>query len=310
MYLSILFLPLLGSFVSGFMGRKIGVTGAQIITCSSLILASILSTISFYEVGICGSPAVRSWNTLLWEKLSNSGDSLKLMMPNYRWKSISGWTNYSCKEIIHKIDENKMGYRGSKPKFNINFVKEQRVDGSLCLIKKHIRCALMGFERNYPLKILSKQLNTNTKTFSTFKSNSKLNPWFISGLVDAEGSFIISIVKNKNRKIGWQVQCIFSIGLHSRDLALLLELQEYFGGIGSIIKNKNRNEITYSVRSLKDLTTIIIPHFIKYGLLSKKAADFLLFTRVVELMLNKDHFSIEGLKKIINIKAYMNWGIS
>jgi NADH-ubiquinone oxidoreductase chain 5 len=56
MYLSILFLPLLGSFVSGFMGRKIGVTGTQIITCSSLILASILSTISFYEVGICGSP--------------------------------------------------------------------------------------------------------------------------------------------------------------------------------------------------------------------------------------------------------------
>jgi LAGLIDADG DNA endonuclease family/NADH-Ubiquinone oxidoreductase (complex I), chain 5 N-terminus len=56
MYLSILFLPLLGSFISGFMGRKIGVTGAQIITCSCLILASILSTISFYEVGICGSP--------------------------------------------------------------------------------------------------------------------------------------------------------------------------------------------------------------------------------------------------------------
>jgi len=31
MYLSILVLPLLGSFVSGFMGRKIGVTGAHII---------------------------------------------------------------------------------------------------------------------------------------------------------------------------------------------------------------------------------------------------------------------------------------
>jgi NADH-ubiquinone oxidoreductase chain 5 len=56
MYLSILILPLLGSIVSGFIGRKIGVTGSHIITCTCLILASILATIAFYEVGICGSP--------------------------------------------------------------------------------------------------------------------------------------------------------------------------------------------------------------------------------------------------------------
>lgn len=56
MYLSILILPLLGSFVSGFMGRKIGVTGAHIITCTCLILSSILATVAFYEVGLCGSP--------------------------------------------------------------------------------------------------------------------------------------------------------------------------------------------------------------------------------------------------------------
>jgi NADH-ubiquinone oxidoreductase chain 5 len=56
MYLSIILLPLLGSIVSGFMGRKIGVTGSQIITCSCLFLSSLLMTIAFYEVGICGSP--------------------------------------------------------------------------------------------------------------------------------------------------------------------------------------------------------------------------------------------------------------
>ena len=56
MYLSILALPLLGSFVAGFMGRKVGVSGAQFITCSCLLLASILTSIAFYEVGICGSP--------------------------------------------------------------------------------------------------------------------------------------------------------------------------------------------------------------------------------------------------------------
>ena len=57
MYISILTLPLLGSIVSGLLGRKLGVTGAHIITCTCLILSSILATVAFYEVGICGSPA-------------------------------------------------------------------------------------------------------------------------------------------------------------------------------------------------------------------------------------------------------------
>jgi NADH-ubiquinone oxidoreductase chain 5 len=64
MYLSILFLPLLGSVVSGLLGRKIGVTGSHIITCSSLGLASVMAAIAFYEVGICGSPVsiyLTSW---------------------------------------------------------------------------------------------------------------------------------------------------------------------------------------------------------------------------------------------------------
>jgi NADH-ubiquinone oxidoreductase chain 5 len=56
MYLSILILPFLGSFISGFLGRKIGFTGVHFITCISLIFSSILATIAFYEVGICGSP--------------------------------------------------------------------------------------------------------------------------------------------------------------------------------------------------------------------------------------------------------------
>lgn len=64
MYLAILVLPLLGSFVSGFIGRKIGVTGSHLITCTCLIISSILATIAFYEVGICGSPV--SINLFSW----------------------------------------------------------------------------------------------------------------------------------------------------------------------------------------------------------------------------------------------------
>ena len=56
MYLSILILPFLGAIFSGFMGRKIGVTGSQIVSCLSLFLSAVLSSIAFYEVGLCNSP--------------------------------------------------------------------------------------------------------------------------------------------------------------------------------------------------------------------------------------------------------------
>jgi NADH-ubiquinone oxidoreductase chain 5 len=60
MYLSIIFLPLLGSIISGFFGRKVGVRGAQIITCTSVITTAILSIIAFIEVGIKNIPVTIS----------------------------------------------------------------------------------------------------------------------------------------------------------------------------------------------------------------------------------------------------------
>lgn len=56
MYLSIIILPLLGSIVSGFFGRKVGVTGSQIITCTSVLLTTILSMLAFIEVGFNNIP--------------------------------------------------------------------------------------------------------------------------------------------------------------------------------------------------------------------------------------------------------------
>jgi NADH-ubiquinone oxidoreductase chain 5 len=56
MYLSIIILPLLGSMVSGFFGRKVGVSGAQFITCSSVIITTILAVVAFFEVGFNNIP--------------------------------------------------------------------------------------------------------------------------------------------------------------------------------------------------------------------------------------------------------------
>jgi NADH-ubiquinone oxidoreductase chain 5 len=56
MYLSIIILPLLGSIVSGFFGRKVGVTGSQIITCLSILITTVLIVVIFFEVGFNNIP--------------------------------------------------------------------------------------------------------------------------------------------------------------------------------------------------------------------------------------------------------------
>lgn len=54
MYLTVVILPLLGSIASGFFGRKLGVTGSQLITCCLLVITTIISTMLFIEVGMNG----------------------------------------------------------------------------------------------------------------------------------------------------------------------------------------------------------------------------------------------------------------
>ena len=56
MYLAMLTLPLLGSIFSGFFGRKVGVNGAQFITCFSVITTTALAILAFFEVGMNNAP--------------------------------------------------------------------------------------------------------------------------------------------------------------------------------------------------------------------------------------------------------------
>ena len=64
-------------------------------------------------------------------------------------------------------------------------------------------------------------------------SYGSISPWFITGLADAEGSFIINIIKDDSRRLGFLVLFQFEIALNEKDKALLEMLKEYFG-VGNI----------------------------------------------------------------------------
>ena len=97
----------------------------------------------------------------IWDKLSNYGDTLKLLVPSSIWKYVCGWTNHLCMVISQKIFERKMGNRVAKSERFFFSVKVQRVYDSWCEIMvliSHLRCTLMDHERDYRVKVLSNQM--------------------------------------------------------------------------------------------------------------------------------------------------------
>ena len=117
------------------------------------------------------------------------------------------------------MSENEMGYRGSKSEFTkqdtqskiVNFVKEQRVDGSCFGRRPKLRYTLMGGESRYQLKIPSNQINIKNYYCSNSYSNPtlatpSLNPYFVTGFSDAEASFIILILKEQKIKLIGQLK--------------------------------------------------------------------------------------------------------
>ena len=64
-----------------------------------------------------------------------------------------------------------------------------------------------------------------TQTSNSFSNSEpeaiKLTPDFVTGFTDAEGSFMISILSNKNWLRGWSTVARFEISLHLKDEVLL-----------------------------------------------------------------------------------------
>jgi hypothetical protein len=60
------------------------------------------------------------------------------------------------------------------------------------------------------------------------------------------------------------------VHLHSKDLSILKEIQEFFGEISNIYTFSNKETVKYSVQDLKLIKNVIMPHFKNYLLQSAK----------------------------------------
>lgn len=344
MYLSIIVLPLLGCIVSGFFGRKVGVTGSRLLSCLCIISTTILAIIGFFEVGLNNNQV----SIYLFRWLHSESFN---MVWNFQFDSLTVYC--VCILFIWYIDAVLVKIQ----LYKVIFVNKRRTDGDLLhsahlntkfankYLKKNLSLSVwmiryfsstsrlnenflqwfVGFsdaESNFCINPTLKKdkvtissfsfmfkiaLPSYPKRFISYTTNAfiPLHPFWVTGFSDAEGSFIITVRKQPG-STGWRVTSLFSIHLHLKDLHLLYKIQSFFK-VGRV--HPSKKSACYTVEKFEDVVNVIIPHFHQYPLQSAKSIDFNLWSKCVEIMMNKEHLTHNGLKKIVRFKSALNKGL-
>ena len=133
----------------------------------------------------------------------------------------------------------------------------------------------------------------------------RLHPWYVTGLVEGEGTFSVSFNKRRRLAVGIETRPSFSVTFHRRDLELLKALRAFFG-CGAIRYSRSDGTYKYEVRSVADLAKKIVPHFEKYPLAGSKGEDFRKFAEIVRLVHAKHHLNRQHLQHIIELAYSMN----
>lgn len=139
---------------------------------------------------------------------------------------------------------------------------------------------------------------------------SKLNPKYVSGLIEGEGCFCITISKHKTKILGVDPRLMFEVEMIIDDKPLLEKLQQTLKCGNIYILNYKRYgwrpHVKFAVKSQKDIFEKIIPFFRKNPLIGKKKKDFEYFCQAAEIFKEKKHLSKGGIDKLIQIQSKMN----
>ena len=136
-------------------------------------------------------------------------------------------------------------------------------------------------------------------------SSHELLSAYISGYVDGEGCFTVSISPRAKLLAGWEVRPSFSVSQNGDRAEVLHALQAYFG-CGSIRPDRSDKTLKWETRRLEDFLDRVIPHFERYPLLSGKRLDFERFAAVCDLQAAGAHRTTAGLIEIVELARGMN----
>lgn len=135
------------------------------------------------------------------------------------------------------------------------------------------------------------------------KKNYYFTPDWFAGFTESDGSFIISFETPSKGKLPLRPRPIFILTQSIRELDMFKSLQEYLT-IGKI--QSNRKNVTLVIKSIEEMINVLLPIFDKSPLRGDKAKKYQIFKIIVLMMANKDHLTIEGTLKILELSYFMN----
>ena len=130
-------------------------------------------------------------------------------------------------------------------------------------------------------------------------------PSYVSGFFDGEGCFTVSISPRASLVVGWEVRPSVSVSQNEDRSQVLHEIVAYFG-CGTIRRDTSDLTVKWEVRSLQTLRERVIPHFMRWPILSAKRRDVELFITVCDRMAERKHLQPGGLIEIVEIVRKMN----
>src|SRR3989344_3392848 len=135
----------------------------------------------------------------------------------------------------------------------------------------------------------------------------KLDPNYVCGFIDGEGSFSISIAKHKTLKRGFEVRPEFEIELRKDDQEILERIAVTVG-VGKIYDLSYERygwypHAKYKITSVWDMHDYLFPFLDRYPLQAKKAKSYSLFREIVLMLCRKEHLSDTGFEKIVRLRT-------
>jgi hypothetical protein len=136
-----------------------------------------------------------------------------------------------------------------------------------------------------------------------------MNRDYIAGFVDGEGSFHVAFQKRSDLRFGWQAVPEFHISQNNTGRNVLEKIRKVFK-CGYVKRNDaaGKRDKTYVlvIRDRKDLLQKVIPFFERYHLHTQKKQDFSVFRKILKMLSEKEHYEIDGFRKIVNLAYSMN----
>lgn len=186
MYLTIIMLPLLGCIVSGFFGRKVGVTGSRLLSCLCIILTTIFAILGFVEVGLNNNQV--SINLFRWLHSESFN-----MVWNFQFDSLTVSMLIPVLIISSLVHIYSIGYMSIDP-------HNQRFFSYLSLFTFMMIILVTG--DNYLLMFVGWEGDHNSLRWLNFNNNNKISYKLFKSLLASAYSYQI-------RYYSTELSCIF-----------------------------------------------------------------------------------------------------